>query len=51
MTIKHTKHAQGSTAAMLTECPVDGCDKTFDGNGGERRAHYLNDHDPEDLGL
>ena len=49
MTIEHTKHAQGSTAAMLTECPV--CDKPFDGNGGERRAHFLNDHDPEDFGL
>ena len=52
MTIEHTRHAQGSTAAMLTECPVQGCEETFERDSGNaRRVHFLNDHTPEDFNL
>lgn len=41
----------GSVKLLLTSCPVDGCDETFDRNSRSRPTHFFEEHGPADFGL
>ena len=50
MTIERRTDSAGNVRICMTECPL--CPVTFgDGCGSQRRAHFENDHDPEEFGL
>lgn len=46
-----SERANNSRKLLLTGCPVDGCDETFDRNCRSRPQHFAEEHSPEDFGL
>lgn len=49
MTLEKRKNSTGSLIYLLTECPVEGCNKDLEGY--TRKVDHLQEHDLSDFNL